>query len=290
MSGHVVESREDCPCCEGRRVRFQRKMGGVPVLECQACGLVFSGVLPNAKEVASIYERLYEEFGLFEQHRREVDRIRKTLERGRRVRIGWARKRFFNTRKPLAGSRLLDIGCGTGLFLTAAFQAGWRASGVEVSGEAAELGQRVHNLPIQVGCFEELEIRKSSFEAVTAWEVLEHILQPKEFLGKVLNALVPGGTFAGSVPNYARRRYRYGNDLGPLSMPPIHLNFWNPSSLQKTLIAAGFRDVEVSGKRISIDLLRPLRSTSWRKVVRFVKVAIGGDLVSSMFFVARRPS
>ena len=99
-------------------------------------------------------------------------------------------------------------------------QKGWSVLGVEVSREAAELGQAVHKLPVHIGVIAELKLPDEAFEIVTAWEVLEHIPEPRKFLRGILQVLKPGGIFAGSVPNYGRSRYRFGEHLGPLSCPP----------------------------------------------------------------------
>lgn len=266
-------------------------MGGTKIFECPTCELAFSGQVLPAENVAKIYNELYRENGVYQQHRAEVTRMQHALARGRAVKLGREHNRLFGRCRPAPGDRLLDIGCGTGLFLHAASQAGWSVRGVEVSSEAAELGQTVHHLPIHIGRFEDAPLADKSFAAITAWEVLEHLPEPSVFLKKVLSLLTRGGVFAGSVPNYARRRYRYryGEDLGPASIPPVHLNFWTPSALKYTLQHAGFCDVEVGSPWVSIDLLRPLRYW-WRpkKLIRFSKVILGLDILSSMFFIGRR--
>lgn len=263
-------------------------MRGWHISECQSCGSAFSEVAPSAEEISEIYEDLYKKHGLFEQHRQEVSRFQCDMAKKRPVKVGWEQKRFFKRCPPTPGSQLLDIGCGTGLFLVAASQAGWSVSGVEVSGEAAELGQAVHKLPVHVGVIAGLKLPDDAFEAVTAWEVLEHIPEPSEFLHVVSRILKPGGIFAGSVPNYGRSRYRFGEHLGPLSCPPIHVNFWDNNSLEYVLRHAGFSNVEVSWPRCTLDLLKPRRRPSLKKITNFLKVGLGFDMVSSMFFMCKK--
>lgn len=286
--GTVVKKRS-CSCCGSRKTRFQRQMRGWQISECEQCGSAFSEVLPSSEDVSNIYEKLYEADGLFEHHRKEVSRIRADLANGRRVKVGWERKRFFKRCRALPGIRLLDIGCGTGLFLVAASQAGRSVQGVEVSRQAAELGRAVHDLPVHIGMIEELRLADESFDVVTAWEVLEHVFEPSKFLRVVFQMLKPGGIFAGSVPNYGRPRYRFGEDLGPLSCPPIHMNFWDHNALEHVLKHAGFANVEVSWPRCTLDLLRSLKRPSYKKAVRFLKTALGFDMVTSMFFMCEKP-
>jgi len=283
-----ANQRRICPCCGTSKTEYRRRIGGWAVSQCEFCGSVFSQVVPSPQNISAIYNKLYSESGLFEQHRNEVSHIENYLASGRMIKVGWERKRFFRRCNPAHGSSLLDIGCGTGLFLVAASQMGWSVSGIEVSREAAELGQMVHNLPVRVGTIEEIELPDESFEVVTAWEVLEHIVEVHRFLRVILRILKPGGVFAGSVPNYGRPRYRSGDDLGPLSCPPIHVNFWNRDAFEFVLKHSGFANVEVSWPRCSLDLLKPLRQPSLRKVVRFAKTVIGVDVPTSMFFMCQK--
>jgi hypothetical protein len=101
---------------------------------------------------------------------------------------------------------------------------------------------------------------------------------------KVQLLLAAGGVFAGSVPNYARPRYRHGQDLGISSVPPVHLNFWTPSALVATLGTAGFSKIEIVVPRI----LRPFRPFNLTRVSRFIRVALGYDTPTAMFFVASK--
>lgn len=264
-------------------------MGDAEIVECNECGSAFSKeVLPSAV-MDGMYDTLYAERGLFDQYRRQVARMRRRVSNNKSLTVGWERKRFFRRTRSVRCGSLLDIGCGTGLFLLAAKRKGWRPLGVEVSREAAKLGQECHGCPVHVGRMEEVDLPLGSFDAITAWEVAEHISEPRELLRQVLRLLKPGGCFAGSIPNYARPRYRYGIDLGPVSIPPIHVNFWTAESFGRFLQGEGLCEIEISAPRLTVDLLRPLGRVTVRKVARFLRVAIGRDIVSSLFFLARRP-
>jgi 2-polyprenyl-3-methyl-5-hydroxy-6-metoxy-1,4-benzoquinol methylase len=259
-------------------------MSGHVILECQDCGAGFSAQVPEAERLSALYEQLYRSGGAYESHRRETRLIQLSLRSGHRIPVGWERRTFFRIFRPRPGDRLLDIGCGTGLFMAAAAQRGWTACGVELSNEAALLGQAVHGLCVHHGALGDAPRGWHDFAAITAWEVLEHIPAPADFLAELRNRLRPKGVFAGSVPNYARRRYRYGTDLGPVSVPPVHLNYWTPAALRSTLRRAGFRHVYVGSPRVSIDVLKPRPSV--RRLARFVKLALGRDVLTSMFFAA----
>jgi len=151
-----------------------------------------------------------------------------------------------------------------------------------------ELGQPVHKLPAHVGTIEEVEPPDEGFDVVTAWELMEHVFKPRGFLGVILRILRPGGILAGSVPNYGRPVYRSGGDLGPLSCPPIHVNFWNRNALEHVLKHAGFVNTEFFWPRLTLDLIRPLRRPSYIKLIRFMKTILSLDVVTSMFFMCEK--
>jgi SAM-dependent methyltransferase len=259
-------------------------MAGHEILECRACGSAYAATIPDGEHVAAVYDTLYASGAAYERHRQEVAVIRHAMTSGKWVKVGWERRRFFARAGVATPATLLDVGCGTGLFLVAASQRGWDPVGVEVSPEAAFLGSQVHGFPVHVGRIEDLRGRFGPFRAVTVWEVLEHLPHPQKFLMQARELLLPGGILCGSVPNYARPRYRYGDDLGEASVPPVHLNFWTPAALERVLRKAGFCDAEVLVPRVCVDLLRPFRKLEWRKVGRFMMVALGRDVPTEMFF------
>lgn len=275
--------RRPCPSCESTAFDFQRLMAGYEICECKACGSAYAGCVPGNNELSQAYARLYATGGGYQGKREEVEIIRRARAHNKLLKIGWERKLFFSKLSPKPGARLLDIGCGTGLFIFSAQRRGWKPRGIELSREAAELGRAVHELPVHIGRVEDFE-SEEQFEAITAWEVFEHIPQPRSFAQSVLHMLAPGGVFAGSVPNYSRPRYRHGQDLGVASVPPVHLNFWTPAALRHTLQAAGFKDVEVVVPRICTNLLGPFGIFRWSKLSRFLRILAGRDTPTEMFF------
>ena len=142
------------------------------------------------------------------------------------------------------GGALLDIGCGTGTFLTAARDAGYRVTGTELDRNATRFAkerlglERV--LPLTIDGFVE-QFANEKFDVVTFFEVLEHQTEPAEFLRNVKACLKPRGTIAMSVPN--RERWLTGPDV--LDYPPNHFLRWNAAALRKFLGAQGFDVVSV---------------------------------------------
>ena len=148
-----------------------------------------------------------------------------------------------DSRAPGRGE-LLDIGCGTGNFLAAARDAGYKVSGTELDRNAARFAKervglpRVFPLTISefVGRYPD-----KKFEVVTFFEVLEHQAEPVEFMQKVKTCLRSRGFIALSVPN--RERWLTGPDV--LDYPPNHFLRWNTHALSNFLSTHGFEILSV---------------------------------------------
>jgi SAM-dependent methyltransferase len=160
-------------------------------------------------------------------------------------------KYFLADRLAPNGGALLDIGCGTGNFLTAARDAGYRVTGIELDRNAARFAkerlglQRV--LPLTILEFAE-QHPEERFDVVTFFEVLEHQAAPVEFLQNVRECVRTGGLIALSVPN--RERWLTGPDV--LDYPPNHFLRWNSAALKRFLGAQGFEVMSVREQPVGI--------------------------------------
>jgi SAM-dependent methyltransferase len=94
------------------------------------------------------------------------------------------------------GSRVLEIGPGTGKATEELVRRGYAVTGVELSPELAEVARR--NVPaaeIEVGDFESWEPREAGFDAVTAFAAF-HWIAPELRYAKPVRLLRPGGALA----------------------------------------------------------------------------------------------
>jgi SAM-dependent methyltransferase len=151
---------------------------------------------------------------------------------------------------PRSGA-LLDIGCGTGNFLAAARDAGYRVTGIELDRNAARFAkerlglERV--LPLTISEFA-AQHAQGQFDVVTFFEVLEHQATPVEFLQKVRACVRTGGLIALSVPN--RERWLTGPDV--LDYPPNHFLRWNAGALKTFLCEQGFEVLSIREQRAGV--------------------------------------
>lgn len=109
------------------------------------------------------------------------------------------------------GARIVDIGSGFGSFVLAARAAGYDALGIEIAPFEVEFARkrlarlRPRDVPEDVyllGDATALEMPPESVDAVTFWNVLEHVDRFEPVLGAAHRMLKPGGSLYVICPNY----------------------------------------------------------------------------------------
>ena len=226
--------------------------------------MLYSMQVPPADELSAIYARVYADGNLYQTHLDQLDLLKAKGE----VNVGRYRAAVFLDRfLPSPGDRLLEVGCGVGIFLVAAQRKGWKVEGVDLSRTALEASRTVHGLPATLGMLEDLPLDEGAYKAVVGWEVLEHMVNPRKFLAKVRSLLRKDGLFVCSVPNAGRRAPQAALP-GPAARPPIHLNFWDRSSLAELFRQNGFRILHLAPSRSMLSAVhyrkQPLRFLLWQ--------------------------
>jgi SAM-dependent methyltransferase len=235
-----------CPTCGGRDTAPFRsgpdRSHGLPgwfqLVRCRACGLVYQQPRPTGRALAAYYPPDYSP---------HAGAGRPSLAR----RLGWRhgyelyrRCRFLS--RHADGGRLLDVGCATGSFLEAIRDFGdWRVWGIE-PGLAAARQARARDLDVVVARFEDLRLAPESLEAVTMWDVLEHLPDPVAALSAAREALRPGGHVFLNVPTLDSWDSRlFGDDWCGLDLPR-HLTLFDRRTLRLVLERAGLQPVSMA--------------------------------------------
>ncbi len=103
--------------------------------------------------------------------------------------------------KQIVKGSLLDIGCGTGDFLTVAQQHGWKTIGIEPNLEARKIANNKNNN--QVFDVSQMDnFKTESFDVITLWHVLEHLPNLEAQVKIFTKLLKPNGILIIAVPNY----------------------------------------------------------------------------------------
>ena len=144
--------------------------------------------------------------------------------------------------KAKPGQSLLDVGCGNGIFLDFARNAGWQAQGIDFDGEAVACCVR-KGLAVQMGGIEVLADQAERFDWITLSHVIEHVYDPVGLLRACHRLLKPGGGLWIETPNLeAQGHHDFGAGWRGLE-PPRHLVLFSRASLLQVLWEAEFQNV-----------------------------------------------
>lgn len=239
-------------------------MGGVfSVVRCRDCGLHFTNPRPTEDSIGLFYPNDYAPWGgqekalTFRQRWHDQfelavlktgfgypaerislsDRLKSLLGR-LWIRRSAQRQNWIPWRSP---GRLLDFGCGGGDFLLAMQKLGWQVEGMDNAADCANEVTRRTGIPVHTGSLPHPEIKPESFDAVSMWNALEHVHQPRETVRAANRALRPGGILVVGVPNIASWAFeQFREQWYPLKLPR-HLTHFTPDTLSETLNAEGFQ-------------------------------------------------
>lgn len=221
-----------CPACgaDGARPRMTfENLEGHPLLVCEPCGLGFVHPLPEPERIRSFYPPSY--FGdLGTKFEPKVEAWVRLIAR-RHV-------RFLSRRVP-PGGRILDVGCGRGVVLSALADRGFEVHGFEQS-EAAVQGVDPRAKIRVADCLADAAYPDASFDQVLLWHVLEHLADPAGTLEEIRRILRPGGHLVVAVPNFGSLQARWAGPAWFHLDPPRHLYHFTPAALGQMLSRCGF--------------------------------------------------
>ncbi|MBK6729376.1 MAG: bifunctional 2-polyprenyl-6-hydroxyphenol methylase/3-demethylubiquinol 3-O-methyltransferase UbiG [Xanthomonadales bacterium] len=178
---------------------------------------------------------------------------------------------FVRERMPLAGARVLDLGCGGGILAEALAAAGADVLGIDAAAEQIEIA-KLHalesgaNVQYRHVDAEQLAAElPGAFDAICCMEMLEHVAEPDRVLGACATLLKPGGHLFLSTINRTARSFALAIVAAEqvLKLLPKgthrHELFIRPSELSAGLRLAGFELRALEGLQYD-----PFRRKSWR--------------------------
>lgn len=153
--------------------------------------------------------------------------------------------------------RILDFGCGWGFFLSGAKERGWEPYGLEPLSGSAIYACAQFGATVVADVLREDTFPAEHFDAITAFQVFEHLPDPADALQKLRRFLRPGGVIFIEVPNidtwsmrlFGKRHRHFVQD---------HLNFFSRATLSELLRRHGFEVIEAH---------RPTRHMTLRHLV-----------------------
>ncbi|MCS6973035.1 MAG: class I SAM-dependent methyltransferase [Cyclobacteriaceae bacterium] len=205
---------------------------------CETCGTLATTPQPDEVSINRYYQFDHYISHTNQSKNKLISAIYKTvrtyaLKQKRKV----IEKRCSSTPKSI-----LDIGCGTGLFLNEMKNAGWQIAGIEPALIARKQAEKLLNSTIYSAVD---ELAKKTFSVITFWHVLEHLHQPDKTLTYCYQLLRPGGLLVVALPNYLSYDAAHYKSLWAAYDVPRHLWHFNRGGMQILLSRLGYSLKEV---------------------------------------------
>lgn len=157
--------------------------------------------------------------------------------------------------------RILDIGCFNGFFVKELRDQGFDAEGIDFNRKALEFGRSVYRLDgyISARTLADLVQQGEQFDAITMFEVIEHLEDFAGLIEQALKLLRPAGVIILSTPN-GKMSWR-----PDLDSPPHHLSRFSPASMQRLVEKFGLTVLYQAEQTSSFDLFRNFTGSLLRK-------------------------
>ena len=279
-----------CPICEGNKFKklffiqeVSRPDGkAYPLFKCKNCGLIRPEPQPyNESKKFGIYNKK-ENIRFFNAKTNEVEYDSKEY------------KHYFKHFKPhleiiskytKKGGKILDIGCGPGHLLGLLSKKGYDVEGMDITKELVKaLNKKYKVYFCEVGS---KKMKGKKYDFLVLSHVIEHVSNPKTFVGNLNRLLNKGGRIlvatpflGGLIPKILRTKW-YGLGYGQ------HLNFFSKKNLKMLFEEKGFAVEEF--KILGVDYTHP----KFPRILNLIASGISKIIVSlglgdNLFMVAKK--
>jgi 2-polyprenyl-3-methyl-5-hydroxy-6-metoxy-1,4-benzoquinol methylase len=282
------QASRQCLLCGGTDCRVVFRERGIDILRCRGCRHVWSSYLGDPHYAGFWGDQVAQEEHIYWNNARQR-----------------MHQDFFDRFVADRSGRLLDMGCGLGFFLKrmAAYPA-WDAYGCEISVAAVRYAQETLQLK-NVVCArpEEAPWPAGFFDAITMWDVVDHIPHPDMLLRHCHDPLARDGVCFIRTPNISmhlpRARLKklvWGERADTTYLQPRdHFHHYSSSALRALLARNGFSRVDFvhlhaiesasSKRRMSSQLARSL----WFHTARGLAALSRGRVnIDNLYAVARK--
>lgn len=199
-----------CDCCGSPQWRELFTENGIRLGQCPHCDLLSIADIPRTGS------------RMTEMEAGHYAGAKQVLVAGKQVAAERILERRFGTYVDLArryapAGRWLDIGCGAGLLLTLAEQAGYVGEGIELTADRRTVASEVTAMTIHARPVEELRLPADSFDVISLINVFSHLTSPAATLAELRRILRPGGVLimaTGEMTAGVQKSHMFNWNLG----------------------------------------------------------------------------
>jgi len=238
--------------------RYEKR--GFWMVQCNKCGLVYTNPRLKQEKIAALYDADYFQGHGFDKSIDYVKDVKEHTKKDDFTLEDWDCDNILSLLPPSTNPnnfKLLEIGCGTGVFLDKAKKHGFDCYGLELSEYAANFVRNM-GIPVETKSIEDANYPPNSFDVVVMREVIEHLPHPLESLQTIHSWLKPGGVLFMATGNYDCPERILRKSDWFYFMPEGHLNIFSNRTMCNYLQKVGFRKIDVTNQ--GDKLMEMLRS------------------------------
>ena len=244
-----------CPACGSERRTAAFDKFGFSYVSCRECDTLYLSPRPTPEMMAWFYENAESvKFWWKEFYPRTLEARRKKMFAPRAKLVEYWADHFNLPRSGVVA----DIGAGCGIFLeelakTNRFR---KTVGIEPSIEMARIC-REKGFDVIQKKMEDVEEGQGDMIFATAFEVLEHLLNPSRFLRAVKRMLCPGGLFLFTTLSSNGFDIQVLWEKSNSVYPPHHINLISFEGMKQIMQRCGFDlvDLQTPGE-LDVDIVR----------------------------------
>lgn len=243
------------------------------VVKCSACGLIYLNPRPTRAKIGNYYP--------------------KESYWGRDVAVNPTNADFKKEREYAFGpiydfvmkhknkGSILDIGAGTGTFLSNFKELGWKVDGVELSNDAVKFSKKIFKIKLKIGDFFDHSFQTNYYDVATLNNALEHLYNPLETLKRAHKLLKKNGMIIITVPNVDSLGLKIFGKRWHAIQPPRHLYHFSEKTLNEMLNKSGFKTIRTNRWYYAHNYYTIFESFRFNTSPRFKKEYSGGLVNSS---------
>jgi glycosyltransferase involved in cell wall biosynthesis len=193
-------------------------------------------------------------------------------------------------------SKILDLGCSSGLLAERLREIGHEVTGVDVSAhrgvkertDAFFKADLNDGIPAEVG---------TGFDIVLAADVLEHLVNPGVLMTGIRDVIAPGGTVIFCVPNVAHWYPRFRTTLGRFDydqrgiLDSTHLRFFTRRSFRRLVERQGYSIRRIEPVGLPFDALKVSSAKGrWLRLVDHFLLALWPTMFGYQFIIEATPT
>jgi SAM-dependent methyltransferase len=205
------------------------------IAECSACSLRFTQDVPDAMSIAPYYKS--EDYI---SHTNTSKGLINRLYQSVRKRTLAKKRRLVQRITGMGKGHLLDVGSGTGAFVSEMALHGWYTTGLEPDEGARQVAKKLYNIKLE-DANRFYQLAPESFDAISLWHVLEHVHELSAYVQQLKTLLKEKGRLFIAVPNYTSKDAAIYKECWAAYDVPRHLYHFSPRSMQVLMEKHGLK-------------------------------------------------